>query len=41
MAKRILTVDDRKTIRDVVSFTLRKAVSDVNEAAGDVRALLY
>ena len=32
MAKRILTVDDSKTMRDMVSFTLRKAGFDVNEA---------
>lgn len=32
MAKRILTVDDSKTIRDMVSFTLRKAGFDVDEA---------
>jgi two-component system chemotaxis response regulator CheY len=32
MAKRILAVDDSKTIRDMVSFTLRKAGFDVDEA---------
>ena len=32
MAKRILTVDDSKTMRDMVSFTLRKAGFDVAEA---------
>jgi two-component system chemotaxis response regulator CheY len=32
MAKRILTVDDSKTMRDMVSFTLRKAGFEVGEA---------
>ena len=32
MAKRILTVDDSKTMRDMVTFTLRKAGFEVNEA---------
>ncbi|HYG85342.1 MAG TPA: response regulator [Azospirillum sp.] len=33
MAKTILTVDDSKTIRDMVSFTLQKAGYAVQEAA--------
>ena len=32
MTKRILTVDDSKTMRDMVSFTLKKAGFDVAEA---------
>lgn len=32
MSKRILTVDDSKTIRDMVTFTLRGAGYDVAEA---------
>ena len=39
MAKRILTVDDSKTMRDMVSFTLRKAGFDVMEAADGQKAL--
>jgi two-component system, chemotaxis family, chemotaxis protein CheY len=39
MAKRILTVDDSKTMRDMVSFTLRKAGFDVNEAEEGKKAL--
>ncbi len=39
MAKRILTVDDSKTMRDMVSFTLRKAGFDVNEAEDGKKAL--
>jgi two-component system, chemotaxis family, chemotaxis protein CheY len=39
MAKRILTVDDSKTMRDMVSFTLRKAGFDVNEAEDGKQAL--
>ena len=33
MPKSVLTVDDSKTIRDMVSFTLKKAGYDVTEAA--------
>ena len=32
MAKRIMAVDDSKTMRDMVGFTLRKAGFDVVEA---------
>jgi two-component system chemotaxis response regulator CheY len=39
MAKRILTVDDSKTMRDMVSFTLRKAGFDVAEAEDGKAAL--
>jgi two-component system chemotaxis response regulator CheY len=39
MAKRILTVDDSKTMRDMVTFTLRKAGFDVNEAEDGRKAL--
>ena len=39
MAKRILTVDDSKTMRDMVAFTLRKAGFDVNEAEDGQKAL--
>jgi two-component system chemotaxis response regulator CheY len=39
MAKRILTVDDSKTMRDMVSFTLRKAGFEVNEAEDGKKAL--
>jgi len=39
MAKRVLTVDDSKTMRDMVSFTLRKAGFDVNEAEDGAKAL--
>ncbi|HEY0330883.1 MAG TPA: response regulator [Rhodopseudomonas sp.] len=39
MAKRILTVDDSKTMRDMVSFTLRKAGFDVAEAEDGNKAL--
>jgi two-component system, chemotaxis family, chemotaxis protein CheY len=39
MAKRILTVADSKTMRDMVSFTLRKAGFDVAEAEDGKAAL--
>jgi two-component system chemotaxis response regulator CheY len=39
MAKRILTVDDSKTMRDMVAFTLRKAGFEVNEAEDGRKAL--
>lgn len=39
MSKRIMTVDDSKTMRDMVSFTLRKAGFDVLEAEDGQRAL--
>jgi two-component system chemotaxis response regulator CheY len=39
MAKRILTVDDSKTMRDMVSFTLRRAGFEVNEAEDGNKAL--
>jgi two-component system chemotaxis response regulator CheY len=39
MVKRILTVDDSKTMRDMVAFTLRKAGFDVNEAEDGRKAL--
>jgi two-component system chemotaxis response regulator CheY len=39
MAKRILTVDDSKTMRDMVAFTLRGAGFDVNEAEDGVKAI--
>jgi two-component system chemotaxis response regulator CheY len=39
MAKRVLTVDDSKTMRDMVAFTLKGAGFDVVEAEDGVRAL--
>lgn len=39
MAKRILTVDDSKTMRDMVGFTLRGAGFDIVEAEDGVHAL--
>jgi len=39
MAKKILAVDDSKTMRDMVTFTLRQAGFDVMEAADGQKAL--
>ena len=39
MSKRILAVDDFKTMRDMVAFTLRKAGFEVNEAEDGQKAL--
>ncbi len=39
MAKRVLTVDDSKTMREMVGFTLRGAGYDVVEAEDGVHAL--
>jgi two-component system, chemotaxis family, chemotaxis protein CheY len=39
MARRILTVDDSKTMRDMVAFTLKSAGFEVLEAEDGVRAL--
>jgi len=40
MVKRILTVDDSQTMRDMVAFTLRKAGFDVNVAEDGTKALI-
>ncbi|QDG78901.1 response regulator [Labrenzia sp. PHM005] len=39
MSKRVLTVDDSKTMRDMVRFTLKGAGFDVVEAEDGVQAL--
>jgi two-component system chemotaxis response regulator CheY len=39
MAKKALTVDDSKTMRDMVSFTLKSAGFDVSEAEDGKHAL--
>ncbi len=39
MRRRILTVDDSKTMRDMVSFTLKSAGFDVVEAEDGAKAL--
>lgn len=39
MAKRILTVDDSKTMRDMVAYTLKSAGFEVVEAEDGVHAL--
>ena len=39
MAKRVLAVDDSKTMRDMVGFTLKSAGFEVIEAEDGVRAL--
>ena len=39
MAKRVLTVDDSRTMRDMVGFTLRSAGFEVVEAEDGMRAL--
>ena len=39
MAKRILTVDDSRTMRDMVNFTLRGAGFEVYEAEDGLKAL--
>jgi len=39
MAKRVMTVDDSKTMRDLVAFTLRGAGFEVSEAEDGKKAL--
>lgn len=39
MSKKIMTVDDSKTMRDMVSFTLKSAGFDVVEAEDGAKAL--
>jgi two-component system chemotaxis response regulator CheY len=39
MGKKIVAVDDSKTIRDVVAFTLRSAGHEVREAEDGVHGL--
>ncbi|WP_419731188.1 response regulator [Lichenicola sp.] len=39
MHKRVMTVDDSRTIREMVAFTLRRAGFDVSEAADGFKAL--
>jgi two-component system, chemotaxis family, chemotaxis protein CheY len=39
MSKRVMTVDDSKTMRDMVAFTLRGAGFQVNEAEDGQKAL--
>ncbi len=39
MAKRVLTVDDSRTMREMVAFTLRKAGYEVQEAEDGQKAL--
>jgi two-component system chemotaxis response regulator CheY len=39
MAKRVMTVDDSRTMREMVSFTLRKAGFEVSEAEDGSKAL--
>jgi len=39
MAKRVMTVDDSRTMREMVAFTLRKAGYEVSEAEDGQQAL--
>lgn len=39
MPKRVMTVDDSRTIREMVAFTLRRAGFEVSEAEDGCRAL--
>ncbi|NKC31267.1 response regulator [Falsiroseomonas selenitidurans] len=39
MAKRVMTVDDSRTMREMVAFTLRKAGFEVSEAEDGRKAL--